>query len=186
MFMTGIHSIRSANNTINETVVCQDISNVVQSRHMGTKRRTLTNDELDDIERLRALVEEKKASAGLTQTRLAELCGWESQGTVAQYLGGHVGLNLEAAYRLAKALEVQLDSISPRLAAKAVELFGATQAALEPPQTIEALIATLQDDLDNEDNDVRMAIAELVHAYKNDPDRGKEIARSIRVLLGKL
>ena len=153
---------------------------------MATKRRTLTTDELDDIERLRVIIESKKTSTGLTQAKLAELCGWESQGTVAQYLGGHVGMNLEAAYRFAKALDIPLDSISPRLAARAVELFGSTQAALEPPQTIEALIATLQDDIAKEDNDVRMAIADLVHAYKNDPDRGKEIARSIRVLLGKL
>lgn len=151
-----------------------------------TKRRTLEPDELADVDRLRDVIAQKKTSAGLTQTKLAVLCGWESQGTVAQYLGGHVPLNLDAAYRFAKALEVPLDTISPRLAAKAVELFGATLAAQEPPQTIETLVSLLQDDISNADNDVRIAIADLVQAYKNNPEEGARIARSIRALLGKL
>lgn len=79
-----------------------------------------------------------------------------------------------------------MESISPRLAARAIELFGATQAAKEMPQTIEALLASLRDDIDNADNDVRMAIADLVKAYNNDPTEGARIARSIRALLGQL
>ena len=75
---------------------------------------------------------------------------------------------------------------APRLAAKAVELFGATLAAREPQQTIETLVNLLQDDISSADNDVRIAIADLVQAYKNNPEEGARIARSIRALLGKL
>ena len=166
---------------------CQETSIAINSPSMATtKRRALSPDEMEDASRLRALLEEKKRTEGMTQETIGHLCGWAGQQAVQAYSSGNTPINLDAAFRFAKALNVPLDSISPRLAARAVELFGSTQAALEPPQTIEALIATLQDDIAKEDNDVRMAIADLVHAYKNDPDRGKEIARSIRVLLGKL
>jgi hypothetical protein len=43
----------------------------------------------------------------------------------------------------------------------------------------------LQDDISSADNDVRIAIADLVQAYKNNPEEGARIARSIRAL-GKL
>lgn len=79
-----------------------------------------------------------------------------------------------------------MEAISPRLAAKAIELFGATQAAKEQPQTIEALLAGLREDISSVDNDVRLAIADLVKAYNNDPTEGARIARSIRALLGQL
>ncbi len=67
-----------------------------------------------------------------------------------------------------------------------MELFGATLAAREPQQTIETLVNLLQDDISSADNDVRIAIADLVQAYKNNPEEGARIARSIRALLGKL
>jgi len=186
MFIGNQSTIRSANNTNNGAVVCQQISNVVKSPLMATKRRTMTEEDLQDIERIRSAIELRKASTGLTQTKLAELCGWESQGTVAQYLGGHVPLNLDAAFRFSKALDTPLENISPRLAARAIELFGATKAAKEIPQTVDALLTSLRDDIDNADNDVRMAIADLVKAYNNDPTEGARIARSIRALLGQL
>ena len=82
--------------------------------------------------------------------------------------------------------DVTIENISPRLAAKAIELFGATKAAQEQPTTVEGLLNVLRDDVDNADNDVRMAIADLVKAYNNDPTEGARIARSIRALLGQL
>jgi transcriptional regulator with XRE-family HTH domain len=151
---------------------------------MTTKRRTLTEEDQEDIRRLREIFETRKKSAGLTQSQLADLCGWESQGTVAQYFGKKLPLNLDAAFRLSKALEVSLDAISPRLAAKAVELFGATLAAKEAPQTIDGLLLSLQDEINSADNDVRLAIADLVKAYKNDPAEGARIAKAIRAFLG--
>jgi len=47
-------------------------------------------------------------------------------------------------------------------------------------------VTLLPDDICNADNDVRIAIADLVLAYKKDPGEGARIARSIRALLGKL
>lgn len=77
----------------------------------------------------------------MTQSQLAEACGWESQGTVGQYFSKKIPINLDAAFRFSKALGVPLDAISPRLAAKAVELFGATLAGQTRPKTFEDLIA---------------------------------------------
>lgn len=135
---------------------------------------------------MRAAIETQKRTKGLTQESIGHLCGWAGQQAVQAYVSGNTPLNLDAAYRFAKALEVPLDAISPRLAAKAVELFGATLAAQEPPQSIESLVKLLQEDISSADNDVRIAIADLVHAYQNNPEEGARIARSIRALLGKL
>lgn len=68
---------------------------------------------------------------------------------------------------------------------------GAIQLALpKPPKslpnTVEGLLNFLRDDIDNADNDVRMAIADLVKAYNDAPSEGTRIARSIRAFLGKL
>lgn len=79
-----------------------------------------------------------------------------------------------------------MEAISPRLAAKAIELFGATQAAQERPTTIDSLIDSLRNDIDNADNDAKMAITEFVKAYKDNPTEGARIARSILAVLGKL
>lgn len=153
---------------------------------MATKRRPLTPEELEDTERLKALIAEAKSNKGLTQENIGHLCGYAGQQAVQAYASGNTPINLDAAFRFAKALEVPLEAISPRLAARAIELFGATKAAQETPATVDALLATLQDDINNADNDVRMAIADLVKAYKNDPTEGARIARSIRALLGQL
>lgn len=187
MFIASDTYIRTANNPITDNVVCQEFSSAVKFGRMATnKRRALLQDELEDIDRLRSLVEHAKTTNGMTQAKLAEACRWESQGTVAQYLGGHVALNIDAAFRFSQALGVPLEAISPRLASKAIELFGATQASKETPKTVDTLVAALQPCIDNADNDVRMAIADLVKAYNNDPSEGARIARSIRALLGQL
>lgn len=52
-----------------------------------------------------------------------------------------------------------------------MELFGATLAAREPQQTIETLVNLLQDDISSADNDVRIAIADLVQALQKQPRR---------------
>ncbi|MGO4416816.1 helix-turn-helix domain-containing protein [Cupriavidus sp. KB_39] len=150
-----------------------------------TKRRELDPHEKDDIERLKALVAEARAkNPTLTQEKLAELCGWNSQGNVQNYLGARTPLNLDAAYRFAKALGVALDAISPRLAARAQELFGATEAANQPPpQTIKALLQVLHDEHRDSSEEVRIAIAELVKKYEENPEQGAMIAKLIRGLL---
>lgn len=165
---------------------CQDTSIAVAMKPMAIKRRNLSTEELEDAERLKQLLAVAKKDKGLTQERVGLLCGYSGQQAVQAYASGGTPINLDAAYRFAKALDVTLEEISPRLAARAVELFGATQAAHDRPQTIEALVETLQDDINKADNDIRMAIAGLVKAYNKNPAEGERIARSIRALLGEL
>ena len=153
---------------------------------MVTKRRKLTDEELDDANRLKTLLANAKQEKGLTQEKVGHLCGFAGQQAVQAYASGNTPINLDSALRFSKALNVTLEDISPRLAAKAIELFGATKAAKETPSTVDGLLALLRDDINSADNDVRLAIADLVKAYNDDPTEGARIARSIRALLGQL
>ena len=169
------------------SVACQESNRVIKSIAMATTgRRQLTEEEQADVDRLKALIAERKAKDGLTQEALAAKCEWSGQSAVQGFLSGRTPINLDAALRFSKALDVTLEDISPRLAAKAIELFGATKAAKETPTTVDGLLTLLRDDIDNADNDVRLAIADLVKAYNDDPTEGARIARSIRALLGQL
>lgn len=149
-----------------------------------TVRRKLSNEEIADVDRLRAIYDAKKLTTGMTQVQLAEACGWESQGTVAQYFSKKMALNLDAAFRLSKALDVPLDAISPRLAARAVELFGATQAGHGHAQSFEQLLGSLHGEIERMDNDGRLAIARLVKTYEANPAEGTKIAKAILALVG--
>lgn len=166
---------------------CQRTSAAVELATMKNQRRQLTSEELEDSVRLKALLAKAKQEKGLTQENIGHLCGFAGQQAVQAYSSGNTALNLDAVFRFAKALDVSIEEISPRLAAKAVELFGATQAAKnEPILTIDALLACLHDEIEQSDNDIKIAVAELVKAYKDDPNEGARIARSIRALLGQL
>jgi len=77
----------------------------------------LSPEQLEDATRLKAVYTAKKRQLHLTQESLASACGWESQGTVSQYLNGKIPLNLEAALKFAAALHVQVGDFSPRIAA---------------------------------------------------------------------
>lgn len=50
-----------------------------------------------------------------TQAVLAEELGWQSQGTVSQYITGKLELNLEALLRFAAVLDFDPKRVSPRL-----------------------------------------------------------------------
>lgn len=76
----------------------------------------LTNEQKADAARLKAIYQSKKAKLGLTQISLAAECGWESQGTVSQYLNGKIPLNLEAALKFSKHLQSEVSEFSPSLA----------------------------------------------------------------------
>jgi len=172
----------------NNIRVCQHTNNVVKSFDMNApKRRELDESEREDVDRLRLIIEARKLEdRTFTQDKLAEACGWSSQGNIQNYVGYKTPLNLDAAFRFAKALNVPLEKISPRLAAKAVEIFGATQVAKEASQSIDGLLISLQKEVADADADARRAIAEFVKAYKDNPDEGSRIARSILAVLGKL
>ncbi|MEF8708268.1 MAG: LexA family transcriptional regulator [Candidatus Accumulibacter propinquus] len=76
----------------------------------------LTAEQKSDAARLKAIYEAKKGDLGLTQIALAALCGWESQGSVSQYLNGKIPLNIDAAAKLARSLKCSIDDFSPSLA----------------------------------------------------------------------
>lgn len=76
----------------------------------------LSADQKADAARLKAIYESKKRELRLTQDTLASACGWESQGTVSQYLNGKIPLNLDAALKFAEKLQCSVSEFSPRLA----------------------------------------------------------------------
>ena len=81
-------------------------------------RRSLTSDEKLDSLRLQSIWLRQKNALGLTQERVAADCGWATQGAFNQYLRGKIPLNLNAAAKLARVLNVNIAEISPRLAAE--------------------------------------------------------------------
>ncbi len=76
----------------------------------------LTPDQQADALRLKNVYESRKAALGITQDSLAAACGWESQGTVSQYMNGKIPLNLDAALKFAVALRCSIEDFSPSLA----------------------------------------------------------------------
>lgn len=94
----------------------------------------LSPEQLADAARLKAIYMAKKRELGLTQESLASACGWESQGSVSQYLNGKIPLNVEAAVKFAKALRVSVSDFSPRLAADLAELTDEHVTAGSPPR----------------------------------------------------
>ncbi len=76
----------------------------------------LTPDQQADALRLKNVYESRKAALGITQDSLAAACGWESQGTVSQYMNGKIPLNLDAALKFSVALRCSIEDFSPSLA----------------------------------------------------------------------
>jgi transcriptional regulator with XRE-family HTH domain len=81
-----------------------------------TKRRELTQSELDAAKRLQTIWNKKKKILNLTQERVAQLCDWSNQSAFGAYLLARVPLNTDAVLRLAKALHVHPTEIMPELA----------------------------------------------------------------------
>ena len=76
----------------------------------------LTSEQKADAARLKGIYVTKKNALGWTQESLAQACGWESQGTVSQYLNGKIPLNLDAALKFAHHLQCLVSDFSPKLA----------------------------------------------------------------------
>jgi len=151
-----------------------------------SSRRSLTNEELEDAERLRAVVRSAKDTFRLTQSEIGLLCGYSGQQAVHAYISASIPINLDAALRFSKALSVPIDEISPRLAARATELFLATNAGKSALAESESLQRGLHKGCNSADNAFSMAIAELTTVAKDDPEAANRIARSILAALGKL
>lgn len=90
----------------------------------------LTPEQKADAARLKAIYEAKKGELQLTQASLAALCGWESQGSVSQYLNGKIPLNLDAAAKLARNLECSIADFSKALDS---DLRSLGEASKAPP-----------------------------------------------------
>ena len=89
---------------------------------MKTQSR-LTEEQLRDAERLKALYHAKKKSLGITQQNIADELGI-TQSAVGHYLNGRNALNMSSALMFAKILGVQIEEFSPHLA-REVELMHA-------------------------------------------------------------
>lgn len=96
--------------------VSKENSMAINMSGMRTRRRPLSHDQVSDAKRLNALWLRQKRALGLTQEQVAADCGWNTQAAFSQYLLGRIPLNLEAALKIAAALQVEVFDISPRLA----------------------------------------------------------------------
>lgn len=92
---------------------------------MKTPKR-LTEEQLNDAARLKALYESKKKSLGITQQDIAD--GLDiTQSAVGHYLNGRNALNVSSALMFAKFLEVQVGDFSPHLAKELEAMHAAAQ-----------------------------------------------------------
>lgn len=85
------------------------------------KKKPLTEEQLLDAERLKAIYDRKKKELGLSQESLADKLGI-SQSAVAQILSGKNALNLKRAIELAGILDVKVEEFSPSLSNEAQQL----------------------------------------------------------------
>ena len=81
------------------------------------KKKTLTTEQLEDAQRLKALYESKKKALGVTQYTIADDLGI-TQGAVGHYLNGRNALNVDVASGFARILQVSISDFSPSIAAK--------------------------------------------------------------------
>lgn len=89
---------------------------------MTTKRKPLTQEQIEDAQRLKQIFEHKKQEAKkskeqFSQETVASKCGW-TQGGLGHYLNGKIALNLDSAIKLAEALDVNVSDFSPVLASQ--------------------------------------------------------------------
>lgn len=84
---------------------------------MSSKRRSLTEDELQDTLRLKSVWDQKSKTLSLTQKSASESFGFKNQSAISQYLNGRIPLNMEVAAKFAQFLKVPLSQISPRYSA---------------------------------------------------------------------
>lgn len=92
----------------------------------------MSDERKQDAERLLRVFNEKKRELGLTQEKLATLCGYAHQAVVNNYLHGRIPLNIRAAILFARHLQVSVGEFSPAMQAEIDEL--AAFASGEPVQ----------------------------------------------------
>lgn len=88
------------------------------------KKKPLTDEQVADAMRLKAIFDAKKKELGLSQESLGEAIGM-GQSAVAQLLNGVNAINAENAAKLAVALDVSVDDFSPSLSKEIRTMFNA-------------------------------------------------------------
>ena len=97
------------------------------------KKKPLTEEQIADAARLKAIFESKKKELRLSQETLGEAIGMGQSG-VNQLLNGSNALNHAHASRLAKLLGVPVEEISPVLADEIREMYSAVQGVFSAPK----------------------------------------------------
>jgi phage repressor protein C with HTH and peptisase S24 domain len=97
-----------------------------------SRRLPLTDWQIADSDRLKALYQAKRADLKLTQDKMAEGLGaGVTQGAVSHFMNRRTALSLKAVAVFAKLLEVPVSDISPTLAKQMVEM-----GIITPPQEV--------------------------------------------------
>ncbi|PHM22118.1 helix-turn-helix domain-containing protein [Xenorhabdus budapestensis] len=85
------------------------------------KKIPLSDEQISDASRLKAIYEAKKKELGLSQEVLAEKLGM-GQSAVAQLLNAKNAINVTHAAKFAEILEIAIDDFSPTLANEIIDL----------------------------------------------------------------
>lgn len=103
----------------------------------SSRKLPLTDWQLLDSDRLKAIFQKKRAELGLTQEKMAaELGDGVSQGAVSHFMNRRTALSIKAAVVFAKVLQVPVSEISPTLAAQIEEM---TSSLSDPEQAVPPL-----------------------------------------------
>lgn len=103
------------------------------------KKRILTNEQLADAERLKAIYEAKKKELRISQQDIADALGI-SQGAVGHYMNGRNPLNVRVATQFSQILKVPVERFSPSLAKDVV---GFTAAALSNGGLVGSVVGSM-------------------------------------------
>ncbi|EIB0352707.1 LexA family transcriptional regulator [Escherichia coli] len=91
---------------------------------MSTKKKPLTQEQLEDARRLKVIYEKKKNELGLSQESVADKMGMGQSGVGALFNGINA-LNAYNAALLAKILKVSVEEFSPSIAREIYEMYEA-------------------------------------------------------------
>lgn len=122
-----------------------------------SRRLPLSDWQLQDSERLKAIFHKKRADLGLTQEKLAaELGDTVTQGAISHFMNGRTALSIKAATVFARALKVPVSEISPTLASRIEEMASSLDHAgrklADPPTAAANTPFPAADDVDGIDD----------------------------------
>ncbi len=103
-----------------------------------SRRLPLSDWQLQDSERLKAIFQEKRGALKLTQEKIAaELGDGVTQGAVSHFMNGRTALSIKAATVFARMLQVPVSEISPTLASQVQKMASSLDGGRDvPPSTL--------------------------------------------------